>query len=248
MKPAILVKQMSGMENSEEFDTVTLYSSLELVDQAFYNRDTRIVAIELLGKYLVHEIDNKILIGKIVETEAYLGEIDPASHVFTGNSNRSSAFYQPGGYSYVYLSYGKHYCFNIITNPPRIKGAVLIRALEPHSEIDSMKKCRKVSDIHQLTNGPGKLTQALKINKSHNKEPLFTGTLTIRSVKEKIEYSKIGISRRIGISKAVDWQLRYFLINNLFVSGRRKLNYNKLKNVLELEDISYYTEIFNKIK
>lgn len=233
---------MFVMEIAKGIDTVTLYSTLETIDQSFYNRDTRVVAIELLGKYLVHKIDNKMIIGKIVETEAYLGEIDPACHIFTGYSERSSAFYQPGGYSYIYLSYGKHYCFNIITKPPQIKGAVLIRAVEPLTEFDSMKKSRSISNINQLSNGPGKLTQAFQINMSNNKQPLFKGPLTIRSDKEKIDYSSIGASSRIGISKAVNWQLRYFLIKNSSVSGKKNITYNNLKDIPELEDISYYKE------
>lgn len=210
------------------------------IPKEFYERDTRIVAIELLGKYLIHQIDGKTFIGKIVETEAYLGEIDPACHAYTGNSKRNSVFSQPGGFTYVYMIYGKYFCLNVITNPPLAKGAVLIRALEPISGIEFMKHNRNSSTQFKLTNGPGKLSQAFQITMRHNKIPLFNGNLTINEQSNNSEQIKIGVSKRIGISKAKDWDLRYFILHNEFVSKQQISPLYDL-NTRELYDISQYT-------
>ena len=200
--------------------------SLKSIPQEFYNRDTRFVAIELLGKYLIHQLGNNILVGKIVETEAYLGEIDPACHAFTGYSKRNSAFDQPGGYSYIYLNYGKHFLLNVITNPPSSNCAILIIALEQLSDLDVMKTNRMVTKEKDLTNGPGKLCQAFQITINHNKQSLIDGPLSIKSDNEPLEYNSVGISARIGISKASSWKLRYFLICFRFVYGIKSVYFD----------------------
>lgn len=214
-------------------------SRFTTLPKEFYERDTRIVAIELLGKYLIHQIDGKPMIGRIIETEAYLGKIDPACHASTGYSKRNSVFSQSGGMSYVYMIYGKHFCLNVITNPPLTKGAVLIRALEPISGIEIMKQCRNTSTQSQLTNGPGKLTQAFQITMHHNKIPLFKGSLTINEQSADSVRIKIGVSKRIGISKAKDWDLRYFILHNEHVSRQQITPLYEL-NTKKLCDISKY--------
>ena len=210
--------------------------------KCFYERDTRIVAIDLLGSYLLHKINNNFLVGKIVETEAYLGEIDPACHFFSGDSKRNSVFYQTAGMSYVYMIYGKYFCFNVITKPPTIKGAVLLRGIEPIVGIDSMKQYRSYKKEEDLCNGPGKITQAFQISMVHNKIPLFKGPLTILKPENQIEYTTIGVSKRVGISKAKDWNLRYFIIDNPYVSKKNRTSFTILKNLDNLQDISYYKQ------
>ncbi len=219
------------------------YLNLKSLNKEFYENDARITAIKLLGKYVVHKLEKGALIGKIVETEAYLGEIDPACHFYTGDSKRNSAFYQPSGMSYVYLIYGRYHCLNVITKKPDIKGAVLIRALEPVQGIDLMKRNRKVSNEKELCNGPGKLTQAFQITMKHNKIPLYEGPLTIQGSDEKIDFSQIGLSARIGVSKAIDWNLRYFILNNIYVS-KKKVPFFPLNDLTQLKDISFYQSQF----
>lgn len=239
-----LVKLMDELAKTKLSVGRNQIPNLDTINQEFYKRDTRIVAIELLGKYVVHKLNGKVLIGKIVETEAYLGEIDPACHFYTGDSNRNSAFYQPPGMSYVYLIYGKYHCLNVITKSTAIGGAVLIRALEPVNGIDLMKQLRKKTKIEELCNGPGKLTQALQITMDHNKISLFEGLVTIKQSNEPIKYSRIGVSNRIGITKASDWNLRYFLADNNHVSKHKKTPFFLLHDINSLKDISYYESQF----
>ena len=229
------------MSNSTTASKRNNHVNFQPYEQIFYERDTRLVAIDLLGSYLLHKINDKILIGKIVETEAYLGEIDPACHFYSGNSKRNSAFYQTAGMSYVYMIYGKYFCLNVITKTPTIKGAVLFRAIEPVDGIDYMKQYRISKKEEDLCNGPGKLTQAFQISMKHNKIPLYKGSLTILKPEYQIDYNTIGVSKRVGISKAKDWNLRYFIINNPHVSYKNKFPSTVLKNADNLQDISYYT-------
>lgn len=193
----------------------------DALPREFYNRDTKTVAKELLGKILVHETSDGISSGKIVETEAYLGQIDPACHAYAGYTNRSALFFGSPGIAYVFINYGIHYCLNAITLPPGKAGCVLIRAIEPLEGINLMFKRRKRHEILGLTNGPGKLTKALDINKSCNGYDLVSSNLYIKDNNEKFKILK---SKRIGITKASNWYLRYFIKNNNFVSGSKSIN------------------------
>jgi DNA-3-methyladenine glycosylase len=187
------------------------------------------VAIDLLGKYLVHQIDNSLLVGKIVETEAYLGRSDPASHAATKTrTSRSSALYQSPGMSYVYMIYGLYHCFNVVAHPEDGVGAVLIRAMEPIAGIEQMRQQRKIA--HQLVglgNGPGKLCQALGIDLNHNRIALYRGNLTLRQGRSEEKFD-IGVSERVGISLGKDSKLRYFVVDSKFVSGGRHRDYELL--------------------
>ena len=176
----------------------------------FFNRDTVEVAKLLLGKVLKHGKTS----GIIVETEAYKGKEDEASHAFK-RTERSGLMYDSYGKFYIYFVYGKNFCINV-TAEKKKAGAVLIRALEPLSGIDIMKKRRKTDDIGNLTNGPGKLCQALGINKK------FNGT----EINDKIEIFNTDLrpeiikSSRIGIQKAKDFDWRFYIKDNKFVSVR----------------------------
>jgi len=207
------------------------FTSYEILNQEFYARETPQVAIDLLGKYIIYETDSKSLVAKIVETEAYLGGEDPASHAATkSKTNRNSAMYQETGMTYVYLIYGRYYCLNIVTESDEKAGAVLIRAVEPVFGIKNMRENRgaKVDDLN-LTNGPGKLCQAFGFDMRQNKLPVYQGQLTIRENASETCTAHIGVSRRIGISKAKSKELRYFIIGNKFVSGKKSLNYRQIK-------------------
>lgn len=183
-----------------------------ILPRRFYERPTIDVARDLLGKVLVHGPTA----GIIVETEAYLGGDDLASHSAAGITNRTRVIFGPGGHAYVYLSYGMHDCMNIVAQPDGTPGCVLIRALEPLEGLNIMRQRRpKAHRDHDLTNGPGKLTQALAITRHHSGVDMTKGGLVVlnRSAKFNIE-----VTPRIGITKCADLPLRFFIAGNQFVS------------------------------
>ncbi len=189
----------------------------------FYLQPTLKVAKNLLGKIIVRKIGKEILAGKIVETEAYIGENDPACHAFGGMTPRNKIMYLLGGHAYVYFTYGMHYCFNVVTEREGFPSAVLIRAVEPIEGIDLMRKFRKTDDIYNLTNGPAKFCQAFKIDKSLNGASLLGDEIFIIESSDNLNF-KIGRSSRIGIKSGLDKKWRFFIIGNPFVSKPSKSN------------------------
>ena len=183
----------------------------------FYSRETRTVAKELLDKILVHQTKNGILKGKIVETEAYLGKSDPGAIGSRKVKKIPQALLKPAGHAFVYFTYGNHWMFNVL-GKKGLLGAVLIRALEPLEGIEIMKKGRNIEDIKNLTNGPGKLTQAFGINKAYDGMDLTKGNLFIETSNLSKEKFEIVRTTRIGLSKGQDKLLRYYIKNNPFVS------------------------------
>jgi DNA-3-methyladenine glycosylase len=169
----------------------------------FYAQDTLEVARSLIGKLLVHRIENLILSGFIVEAEAYVGPDDRASHASRGLTRRTAPMFGPPGFAYVYLIYGMYYCFNVVTEKEGYPAAVLIRSLEPHQGIIEMREKRKVTSIKELTNGPGKLCQALGITKDMNGRDLCSSDLWIEEGREP---GKIGQGIRIGVHYAREWK------------------------------------------
>lgn len=132
----------------------------------FYQRDGITVARELIGKKLVTNLSEGLTSGIIIETEAYMGAIDAASHAYKGKTERTKIFYGAGGFVYVYLIYGMHICTNVVANVENIPEAVLIRALKPVDGVDLMKFRRGKNNLRELCSGPGKLSQALGITKN----------------------------------------------------------------------------------
>ncbi len=187
-----------------------------MLDRRFYTRDTVKVARDLLGKILVRRIGEHKLSGIIVETEAYRSSDDPASHSYRGMTNRNRVMFGEVGYSYVYFTYGMYYCLNIVAkDTDTMAGAVLIRALEPLEGIDIMKKNR-MKELYNLTNGPGKLTQALMIDKSLNSiDVTKEGALYIIN---GYKIDEIEATPRIGIKTALDKYWRFYVKDNRFVS------------------------------
>lgn len=175
-----------------------------LLKPEFFNRDTTLVAQELLGKVLVHRTTTGIISGRIIETEAYLRD-DPASHSYIGPTKRNGAIFGPPGTIYVYFIYGMYWCLNFATRVEGIGEAVLIRGVEPLEGIALMQQRRGTGNIHQLSNGPGKLCQAFAITGEHNNTPL----------NQKIQVYDDGVTLdfittpRIGITKAADLPLRF---------------------------------------
>lgn len=146
-----------------------LNNKRHILHQSFYQRDTVIVAKDLIGKILVREYNGTLLTGIIIETEAYCADDDPASHAFNGKTKRNAAMFGPVGCAYVYFIYGNHYCLNIVARDEcKEAGAVLIRALQPLQGIEIMQVLRTKPEMRLLANGPGKLTQALALTKDHD--------------------------------------------------------------------------------
>ena len=168
------------------------------------------------GITLLSGSKNNIIVGKIVETEAYFGEDDPASHSCNGMTPRNSVMFGPPGFSYVYFIYGNHYLLNVVTEKEGTSGAVLIRASEPVFGIEIMGKNRKAASLKELTNGPGKLTKSFGIDISCNKIDITKGRFFI-AYKSETTYEIVS-SKRIGINKGKDIKLRYFIKGNPFVS------------------------------
>ena len=195
---------------------------------AFYDRDPRTVARELLGATLESHTPDGIAAGRIVETEAYLGPHDPACHAVAGRTRRTWHLHGPPGRAYVYRIYGMHWCFNAVTLPEGIGSAVLVRALAPLGDL-AVARARRSSvrrDV-DLTNGPGKLCAALGIDGRLDGAPL-DGTsrgdaapdgyaLTLRPGTTLVDASVL-VTPRIGITRAADWPLRYLVRDSPFVS------------------------------
>jgi DNA-3-methyladenine glycosylase len=181
-------------------------------------KDTLAAAQELLGKLVVHQVGAQLLSGYIVETEAYLPD-DPASHCYRGPTPRTLAMFQQPGTIYTYRSYGVHTCFNIIASPQGVGGGVLIRALEPFQGVEIMKKNRGQSDLIQLCNGPGKLTQALGLTLQHNGLNVVDADVWLEPGRNIAE-NQILATPRIGISKNKDARYRFIIKDSLFVSRR----------------------------
>ncbi len=195
---------------------------------SFYLRDTELVARELLGKTLVHVLKNGDRVsGKIVETEAYIGAEDLAAHSSGGlRTPRTESMFLPGGHAYVYLIYGMHYCFNVVTREKDEPQAVLIRALEPLENIELMRRRRMVSRDKDLANGPGKLCEALQIDKSQDRLSLRSKEIFIEDA-TSVSSKQIVATPRIGVDyaeHAAGWPLRFFIRESPFISGAKKQN------------------------
>lgn len=147
------------------------------IGRDFYMRDALSLAPDLLGTILVHVTEEGITRGRIVETEAYMGTKDPASHSYKGNTHRTAVMFGPGGYAYLYLIYGIHCCMNVVANQPGIPEAVLIRAIEPLDGIALMERRRNTTNLYNLTSGPGKLCQAMGLGKENYGADLLGDTL-----------------------------------------------------------------------
>lgn len=204
----------------------------EPLPRSFYEKDTVSVAKALLGKVLVRKLNGVVSSGRIVETEAYRGEDDPASHAFRGRTPRNLLMFGCGGRAYVYFVYGRNWCLNATTETTGAPGAVLIRAIEPLQGLEPMMARREKRDLGNLTNGPGKLTQALGINGDLNgadltrRGPLF--------IEESLCYEAIDLvaTTRVGVSAGRQLPWRFFIAGNSFVSGglvRDALGHDELR-------------------
>ncbi len=196
------------------------------LSRGFFDAPPEQVARLLLGKILVRRGKGGPLAGRIVETEAYLGEHDAAAHAASGRTARNAVLYGPPGYAYIYNIYGMHVCLNVSCLPEGNPGGVLFRALEPLQGIPQMRRNRGLNEsagIHQLTSGPGKLCQAFGITRAaDNGLDLTSADGRLGLVEDDFQCGEICVTPRIGISKAADWPLRFFLAGHVCGSGRRR--------------------------
>ena len=201
---------------------------MKILSREFYDRESIIVAKELLGKLLVHNINGENIVSKIVETEAYMGIIDKAAHSYGGKrTKRFEIMYGKAGFSYVYLIYGIYNCFNIVTNKEGIPQAILIRGVEPIEGIEFMAQSRynkpydllNKSQLTNLTNGPGKLCKALAIDRSLNGLDMCASKLYVLEGDNK--EVDIVSAKRVGIDyaeEAKDYLWRFYIKDNKYVS------------------------------
>ncbi len=199
---------------------------LRPLDRAFFARVPGRVARGLLGKVLVRAARVR-LTARIVETEAYLGANDPAAHSAAGKTARNAVLFGPPGYAYVYFIYGNHYCLNVSCEPDGEAGGVLFRALEPLTGMEDMARARGIEihgpkDLAKLTSGPGRLAEAFGVSRARDNGCDLTSTASSLWIGEDGYRAKgIQATPRIGITKASELPLRYFLRGSVFVSGPR---------------------------
>jgi DNA-3-methyladenine glycosylase len=185
---------------------------------AFFTRPAELVARDLLGMVVVSTAAGELTTARIVETEAYLGHDDPASHGYLHRRNaRNQALFGPPGSWYVYLSYGMHWCANLVCQRAGLASAVLLRALEPIDGPDVMRKRRGLVADRELCSGPGKLCQALGITRDLDGQMMARSEVLVhrpRSNEERV----IAVTPRIGITKAADWPLRFIVAGSPWLS------------------------------
>jgi DNA-3-methyladenine glycosylase len=193
--------------------------------RAFFARNPRRVARQLLGKILIREVEGLKLTARIVEVEAYLGTEDPAAHSAAGRTLRNAVLFGPPGHAYIYFIYGNHYCLNVSCEPEGKAGGILFRALEPLSGIEEMARSRGIElrgpqDWPKLTAGPGRLCQAFGITRVRdNDRDLTSPKAGLWIGDDACRPRRIAVTPRIGITKAADMPLRYLIPGNRFVSG-----------------------------
>lgn len=212
----------------------------KLLSTSFFNRDPRRVARSLLGKLLVRKTRSGILAGRIVETEAYLGEDDAAAHSAAGRTARNSVLFGPPGLAYVYFIYGNYYCLNVSCLPDGVPGGVLFRALEPLLGVDKMAHARginlseidfatshshklperkQLAILRKISSGPGRMAEAFSITRERDNGKSFVSLRSdLRLMDDGYRARKVFVGPRIGITKSAGHPLRYLIANNPFVS------------------------------
>jgi len=190
---------------------------MKKLSQDFYKRDPAIVAKDLLGKILVRRLNAEILSGKIVETEAYYGEDDPASKAYKGRKTFNELMFMDVGKAFVYMVHG-NWLLNIVAHLKGGVGAVLIRSIEPLQRMEIMRRNRNLKHMRDLTSGPGKLTRALAITKDFNEIDVTKESSELAVIEAEGESIQICSSNRIGVKVDLPQKLRFYVEGNKFVS------------------------------
>ncbi len=197
----------------------------------FFDRDPRAVATNLLGKLLIRRQGVRVMAGRVVETEAYMGVTDAAAHSAAGITSRNAVLFGPPGYAYVYLIYGNHFCLNVSCMPEGDAGCVLFRALEPVTGLQEMSRYRhlvlppepRTAQLKALSSGPGRLAQALAISRMRDNGKDLTDPKgsDLWLADDGFRPEQVAITPRIGITKAKEEPLRFLISGNPFVSGKK---------------------------
>jgi DNA-3-methyladenine glycosylase len=210
-----------------------------ILPREFFNRDPRTVARELLGKLLIRREGRKLLAGRIVEDEAYLGADDPAAHAYSGMTPRNAVLFGPPGHAYVYFIYGNHYCLNVSCMPEGLGEGVLLRAMEPVFGLAEMAQARGLESplshpfakaakgwgtqqLRLLSSGPGRMSEALGITRARdNGKDLTSRGSDLWFADDGYRPARVVATPRIGIRKAVEQPLRFVVAGSPFVSAKR---------------------------
>ena len=196
---------------------------MNILPKEFYERKTIVVARDLLGKVIIREIGTQKITARIVETEAYAGLDDKASHAHKGRTPRNSIMFGPAGFAYVYFTYGLHHLFNIVTEEVNYPSAVLIRAVEPISGLKFIQENRQGRKYHELTSGPAKFTKAFRIDKCFNGVDITIGKSIWVEDGPAISENRIATTPRIGVGyseECAKWPRRFFIKDNQFISAK----------------------------
>ena len=190
---------------------------MDSLERSFYKRDPAVVARDLLGKVVVRRLAGEFISGRIVETEAYFGGSDPASRAFRGRKNYNTVMFDRPGRLFVYMVHG-WWLLNIVAHPEGEVGAVLIRALEPLEGVEHMERRREKQDLRKLASGPGKLSQAFAVTKALNGLDVTQGDSELTVVEGDGRPSEVSTSRRIGVTKDLPRDLRFYLGDSEYTS------------------------------
>jgi len=189
--------------------------------RSFFERDPILVARDLLGRILFYKTPAGLLAGRIVETEAYAGEADPASHAYRGPTTRNQVMFGAAGIAYVYFSYGMHHCLNVTADASGSAGAVLFRALEPLAGQALMRARGDTGPEDRLLSGPGKIGRGFGLTLADNGRDLTRGPLGVAAGTPAVDH-EVGITPRIGITRAPDSPYRFIVRSSRSVSGPRR--------------------------
>ena len=210
--------------------TAASLRELPVLPRKFYDRDAVAVARELLGKVLIRREGRKLLAGRIVEDEAYLGQEDPAAHAYAGRTARNFVLFGPPGYAYVYFIYGNHYCLNVSCMAEGHGEGVLFRAMEPVVGLKAMALARgldlpaapRATQLRMVSSGPGRMAEALGITRLRdNNTDLTSHNSDLWFADDGFRPQRIVATPRIGLTKAVERPLRFVIAGNAYVSAKR---------------------------
>lgn len=192
---------------------------MKILQRNFYKRDPLLIASELLGKILVRNMNGSILSGRIIEVEAYLAFVDEAAHSFKGETTRTKSLFGEAGHTYIYSIHMQN-CMDIVLSEPGTPNSVLIRAIEPIEGIELMKEFRNKENLKDLTSGPGKLCQALNITKQLDGVDITKKTSPIYIIDDEFSTKEIIKTKRVGISKAKEFDYRFYLKDSPYISRK----------------------------